>query len=363
MRREFVYNKQQDMQPQQKQKQEGWKEMLRKLQENAPPRKWLALSMAVCLCLFGVYGLLRRPQAAVSQGEPVYLRVEPGMNTAQVAALLEANRIVDSAETFRLRAKFSGLSQSLKAGNYVFVTGMPYSEVIAILTSGKSVDFRITIPEGYTVKQIAALLEEKKLAKAAEIEAEAKRFAPYAYMGSNVAQDYAAEGFLFPDTYYIGEGQSAAEILAAMAGQFDAQFTAEMRARAAELGLSVREVVTLASLVEREALFDDERPVIAQVFLNRLRDSMPLQSCATVQYILGEPKAELTVADTKIASPYNTYLHMGLPPGPIANPGLASLRAVLYAAPTEYLYFVADKHGRHHFSKTYEEHLRAIDEV
>lgn len=337
--------------------------MLGKLQEYPLPKRGLILALSVFLLLAGAYGVLRRPEAVVAEGEPVYLRVEPGMNTSEVAALLQENKVIESAYSFRLRAKFGGLDQKLKAGNYVFAVRMPYEEIIGILTSGKSVDFKVTVPEGYTVKQIAALLEKNKLADAAQFEAEAKAFAPYAYMEASQGEDCAAEGFLFPDTYYIGEGQSAKEILTAMAGQFDAQFTPEMRARAEALGLSVREVVTLASLVEREAMLDEERPVIAQVFLNRLHGAMPLQSCATVQYILGEPKAELTVADTKIASPYNTYLHMGLPPGPIANPGLASLKAVLYAEPTEYLYFVADKHGKHRFSKTYEEHLRAIDGV
>lgn len=337
--------------------------MLGKLQERPLPKKGLILALGVFLLLSGVCGMLRRPEPVASEGEPVYLRVQPGMSTSEVAALLEENGVIESASSFRWRAKLSGLDQKLKAGNYVFAVRMPYDAIVDILTSGKSVDFKLTIPEGYTVKQIAALLEEKKLAAAAQFESEAKRFAPYDYMQPNPVEDYAAEGFLFPDTYYIGEDQSAAELLITMAAQFDAQFTPEMRARAQALGLSVREVVTLASLVEREAMLDEERPVIAQVFLNRLRSSMPLQSCATVQYILGEPKAELTVADTKIASPYNTYLHMGLPPGPIANPGLASLQAVLYAEPTDYLYFVADKHGKHRFSKSYEEHLRAIDGV
>lgn len=148
-----------------------------------------------------------------------------------------------------------------------------------------------------------------------------------------------------------------------MADEFDRKFTPEMRRQAETLHLTMEDAVILASLVEKEARIDDDRPVIAQVFMNRLRRSMPLQSCATIQYILGSPKAELSVQDTKIESPYNTYRHMGLPPGPIANPGLASLQAVLFAPPTEYLYFVADKDGRHHFSRTYEEHLQAIDRI
>lgn len=129
------------------------------------------------------------------------------------------------------------------------------------------------------------------------------------------------------------------------------------------MGLSLRDVVIMASLVEKEAKLSEERPLIAGVFSNRVKQSMPLQSCATIQYILGYPKAELSIQDTQIASPYNTYQIMGLPPGPIANPGSAAIKAVLFSDQTDYLYFVADKEGRHHFSKTYEEHLVAINQV
>jgi len=145
--------------------------------------------------------------------------------------------------------------------------------------------------------------------------------------------------------------------------QFDKQFTESMRLKARENGLSIKDVVILASMVETEAQLPSDRPIIAGVFLNRLKQNMPMQSCATIQYILGYPKAELTVQDTEISSPYNTYQHMGLPPGPIANPGIASINAVLYPQNTDFIYFVADKQGAHHFSKTYEEHLKAIEQV
>ena len=148
-----------------------------------------------------------------------------------------------------------------------------------------------------------------------------------------------------------------------MTTQFDRQFTEKMRARADEMKLSIKDVIILASLVEKEAQLPADRPIIAGVFLNRLKLDMPLQSCATIQYILGYPKAELTVADTERPSPYNTYQHMGLPPGPIANPGIAAINAVLYPEKTDYVYFVADPKGAHHFSKTYDEHLVAIEQV
>ena len=155
----------------------------------------------------------------------------------------------------------------------------------------------------------------------------------------------------------------AREILLMMAGNFDDRLTADMRQRAADMRLSVFELVTLASLVEKEARFEEDRPVIAQVFLKRLQLGIPLQSDTTIQYLLDAPKEEVTYADTEIESPYNTYQHIGLPPGPIANPGLASIEAVLYPADTDYLYFVADRQGHNHYSRTYSEHLTLVDRV
>jgi UPF0755 protein len=182
-------------------------------------------------------------------------------------------------------------------------------------------------------------------------------------MNTPNAVNFKAEGYMFPDTYRIAAGTSEEQLVKIMVSQFDQQFTPAMRQRAAELGISVRDIIIMASLVEKEARVEKERPIIAGVFYNRLKQSMPLQSCATIQYILGYAKPELTVADTELPSPYNTYLNPGLPPGPIANPGLASINAVLYPAETEYLYFVADKNGSHRFSRTYDEHLAAIDAV
>ena len=168
---------------------------------------------------------------------------------------------------------------------------------------------------------------------------------------------------MFPNTYRITKETTEEEILSMMTLQFDQQFTGSMRTRATEIGLTIKDVMILASLVEKEAQLPSDRPLIAGVFLNRLQQKMPMQSCATIQYILGYPKPELTVLDTEIPSPYNTYQHMGLPPGPIANPGIAAINAVLYSEKTDFLYFVADKQGAHHFSKTYEQHLITIEQV
>ena len=174
---------------------------------------------------------------------------------------------------------------------------------------------------------------------------------------------YAAEGFPFPDTYEINGECDAARIMEIMAENFDRRLTKEMRERAKEMDLSIYELVTLASLVEKEAYHEEDRPIIAQIFLKRLRIGMPLQADPTVQYLLDAPKEDLLYRDTEIESPYNTYQNVGLPPGPIASPGTASLMAVLHPADTNYLYFVADRNGNNYYATNYADHLDLVDRV
>jgi len=214
------------------------------------------------------------------------------------------------------------------------------------------------------VEQIAALLEEKGLARRDRFLALAREYAPFDRESSRPDVKYRAEGFLFPDTYRISKGAGEEEILQTMAGEFQRRFTPELREKARAIGLSAYEAIVLASLIEREVQVAKERPMVARVFLNRLQLGMPLQSCATIQYILGYPKEELTIADTQLPSPYNTYLHPGLPPGPVASPGLASIQAALNPAEGDWLYFVVDgKTGGHRFSRTLAEHEAAIGQI
>lgn len=327
--------------------------------------KYVVLCCLIVLvaAAFGYASYQQTRSVAMERGEKVYVQVKPGMNAAKIADLLYEKGLVDSVIGFRIVAKMDGLDNSLKAGDYALYRGMGYREIIAELVEGKSALFNIMVPEGYTVEQIATLMESRNIAGADEVRQLARDFAPYPYITQEKDCKYRVEGFLFPDTYQVADTQTAQDVFMVMIEQFDRQFTPEMRERAKTLNLTIREVVILASLVEREAQVDEDRPIIAQVFINRIREEMPLQSCATVQYILGTPKVDLSIQDTEIESPYNTYQHMGLPPGPISNPGIASIKAVLFSEPTEYLYFVADKDGKHHFSKTYDEHLNAIDRI
>lgn len=331
---------------------------------NSPVSKKVLIGiLATTILGFGALIGWTLTQPVSSKGEPVLIRIKTGTPTKVIAEDLEKQQLIKNAAVFRFAAKLQGLENSLQAGEYSISPSMPIRQMLIMMSQGQTAYQQITIPEGYTVDQIAELLAEKNLASPTKFKALAKNFAPFPYTTATPNTKYSVEGFLFPDTYRVVRGTSEEELLTMMVNQFDANLTPDIRQRAAELGLSIREVIVLASLVEKEAKLSEEQPIIAGVFANRLKQNMPLQSCATIQYILGYPKAELSIQDTQIASPYNTYQNMGLPPGPIANPGTAAIKAVLAADKTDYLYFVADKQGKHHFSNTYEEHLAAINQV
>ncbi len=301
---------------------------------------------------------------APGDGKSVTVRVKPGMTTGDIAGILWDHGLIRDKNSFLVAAKRAGLDKSLQAGEYELSRNMDVRRMIEVMAKGETVFSQFTTPEGYTVEQIAALLEEKGLARRDRFLTLAREYAPFDREPSRPDVKYRAEGFLFPDTYRISKGAGEEEILQTMAGEFQRRFTPDLREKAANIGLSAYEVVVLASLIEREVQVAKERPMVARVFLNRLQLGMPLQSCATIQYILGYPKEELTIADTQLPSPYNTYLHPGLPPGPVASPGLASIQAALNPTEGDWLYFVVDgKTGGHRFSRTLAEHEAAIGQI
>ena len=236
-------------------------------------------------------------------------------------------------------------------------------EVLSLIVEGKTTRVRFTIPEGFSVRDIAKRLADEGIVDEQEFLKKAEDYRPYDYIERHANTFYACEGFLFPDTYELGTDMDVDTILKEMSSDFDQRLTKKMRQRAAEEHLSLYELVTLASLVEKEARYEEDRPIIAQVFLKRLAIGMPLQSDTTLQYLRNDPKEDLSLEDTKVDSPYNTYQHEGLPPGPIASPGLAAIEAVLYPASTEYLYFVADRQGHNHYSTNYADHLALVEQV
>ncbi|MDF2502243.1 MAG: putative aminodeoxychorismate lyase [Anaerosporomusa subterranea] len=337
------------------------------LQTKPQIRRWLLPAVLALLMLTGLLGgrkvyELAQPISAGSAAA-VMITVKPGMSTQEIGQVLYEKNLIRSVSLFRMVARLEGMEKSLQAAEYSFSPNMSVRHIVGMLARGEVAYRQFTVPEGYTIDQIAALLAEKNLADAAMFKEAAKVLRPYEYIQAGADIVYPVEGFAFPDTYRVARGVTEPQLLKMMLYQFNDRFTPEMKERARQMDLSLRDVIILASLVEKEAQVESERPIIAAVFMNRLKLEMPLQSCATIQYILGYPKPELTIQDTQIPSPYNTYLNMGLPPGPIANPGIDSIKAVLYPAATDNLYFVADKNGVHHFSKTYEQHLAAIAQV
>ena len=300
----------------------------------------------------------------LATGENILITVEPGMTNADIATLLQNKKMINSPVFFRLQSKFARMERSLQAGEYEIVSGMSNWEIIDLFSKGQVRHKTLTIPEGFTIEQIAKKIEESGLGSAEEFKKAAKDYAPYSYMEtSNNNVIFKAEGFVYPSTYYLSPGSSEKEILAIMVKEFDTQLTEDIRQKAKDKNMSIRDLVNLASLVEKEAVFPEERPVIAGVFLKRLQIQMPLQSDTTIQYILGVQKKEISIADTKIDSPYNTYLYAELPPGPIASPSISTINAVLDPKQTNYLYFVADLEGHHHFTETYQDHLKEIERI
>ncbi|GAW94215.1 aminodeoxychorismate lyase [Calderihabitans maritimus] len=286
--------------------------------------------------------------------------IRPGSTAGEIARLLREKEIIRSKVVFELYARIKNLDKNLQAGEYIFSPNQSVPEIVAKLVRGDVKTYSFTIPEGYTVEQIASMLakmglvdEEKFLQLAREGDF------PYSFLQGGENANYRLEGFLFPDTYNVPKGLTEEKIIELMLRRFAEVYTPELRRRATYLGFTDREIITLASIIEKEAKLDAERPLVSAVFHNRLERNMRLQSCATVQYLLEEPKEVLTYDDLNIESPYNTYRHEGLPPGPIGSPGRASIEAALYPSDVPYLYFVAKKDGSHIFSTTLTEHNRA----
>lgn len=293
-------------------------------------------------------------------GDSIVLEVPEGSGTAQIASLLEENQLIKSGFVFRLKSKISGYDGEFKAGTYTFSQNMTMKDIMKIIMGGRSIGETFQIIEGLSINQIAASLEEQGIVDADAFMDEAQNGEfDYAFMKYLPDGPNRLEGFLFPNQYEAPIDADAHQIIDIMLNQFDKVFPEADYGKAEELGLDVYDVVIVASLIEREVREDSERPKVASVVYNRLDLGMKLEFCSTVQYILGEPQAVLSIADTQIPSPYNTYLNAGLPPGPICSPGEAAINAALNPEDTTYLYFVL-KSGdatTHNFSSTYAEFL------
>jgi len=317
----------------------------------------LVLAVAVWAVFFASAG-------NTTVGDPVQIEVAAGASTAEIARDLVDAGVIGNANSFRVQARLSGADGKLKVGVYDLATGMSNREVLGALQAGPRVKYvSVTIPEGYVATQIADRLEKQagiprteflELASGGADEFVGEH--PYladAYKGS-------LEGYLFPKTYRIRVGASARDVIEMMLRQFDTEMKAVDVSGAATRGLSRHELVVLASMVERESKLDGERPLVSSVIHNRLARNMLLEIDATIEYVLPGNRFRLTYRDLRIDSPYNTYRRRGLPPGPISNPGLASLQAAASPADTDYLYYVlTGKDGSHTFTDNKADFLKA----
>ena len=291
-------------------------------------------------------------------GADVVVTIPKGSSTSAIADSLRARGVIDNPIKFRLLARLLGFDRKLRHGRYTLPTGSEELSVLRLLTEPGRTSIMVTIPEGFRLNQIADLLEQNEVCPAADFIAACQDRVLLSSLGIPLN---SAEGYLFPDTYDLELGAQASDVVRVLAARFHEVFE-ELRLEHAPVLDDARTVI-LASIIEREVALEDEVPVVAGIFLKRLKLGIPLQSCATVQYLLPEPRECLTIQDTRIESPYNTYLHPGLPPGPISSPGRRALRAAMRPAETEYLYFVAKGDGSHIFSRTLREHESAKHRV
>ena len=336
--------------------------MVKKTKKKMKGRLSRLVSLAALLLVLalGVDAVVFLALPPAFRGTETSVVVEKGSTFKEVVQVLDEEGLLRSPAKFSLMARILGVTERVQAGEYTLNTAMIPPVILRKLVTGDVVKYRITIPEGYTVRQIAFRLEEKGIIPGQE-EFLAEAFSPDSAAGLGITGK-SVEGYLFPDTYLFPKGVVPAEIIKTMVSRFTKVYTPAFSQRAAKLGLTDREVVTLASIIEKETGVASERPLISAVFHNRLKRGMPLCSDPTVIYGIADFDGNLRKRDLTTLTPYNTYMIQGLPPGPIANPGEASIFAALYPAPVNYLYFVSRNDGSHHFSTTLREHNKAVQQ-
>ena len=318
----------------------------------------LVLAVVLFVALVSVRLFLAWNTPAEDPGRKVAIEIPSGATLILAAEKLHDEGVIRSVKSFVLLGKIKGLTGKVQAGELEFRTDMTPAEVLNVLSSGKAVAYSVTVPEGFTVRQIAALLDSKGLGDEHHFLSLAED--PVFSKSLGVPAD-RLEGFLFPDTYFWPKGMPEEELLSRMVARYRKVFDDSMKRRAQEMGMTELEVVTLASIVERETGVYSERPMVSAVFHNRLKKGYRLQTDPTVIYGLGPAfDGNLTKVQLRKDTPYNTYTRKGLPPGPIANPGEAALKAALYPEDAPYLYFVAKGDGSHVFSRNLVEHNRAV---
>ena len=288
------------------------------------------------------------------------ITVPMGASMRIAADSLETAGVIGSARAFRLYAKLTGRDRSIKAGTYLLDRGASWNEIIKALVEGRGIVLTVTIPEGWDLNTIIPAVADTMKVSAASLDSATRDTALIHRLDVPTP---TLEGYLFPETYLIPEGSDALPIVRRLVSEFERRWKPEWNDQLKKLGMTRHQVVTLASIIEKEARVATERPTISAVYHNRLKRGMLLQADPTIQYALGKHTARVLYRDLEVKSPYNTYKNVGLPPGPICNPGKASVDAALQPARTSYLYYVAQPDGSHLFSSTYAEHKANIARV
>ncbi len=331
-----------------------------KTKKAAGSRKIVIGVVAVAVVLLAAVFLMMTSTAPVDADneELIMVTIEQGETANQIIAKLKENGIIENETAFKLYLKTNDVGSKLRAGSYQLSPSMTTEEIVDELLTGVGEMVHFTIPEGYTLRDIADLFVAKNIMSADTFWELVRTYdiSGYEYMQGCPDNDHRLEGFLFPDTYYVAKDTAPEKVFGMMLDRF-AEVWNDLPAN--ESGLSSYETVILASMVESEARFDEERPTIASVYLNRMEIDMPMQCDATILYAMPERKTQLYYSDYKYESIYNTYLHPGLTPTPISNPGLKSLEAAMQPEQTDYLYYLWDRvdEDGHVFSTTYEQHL------
>lgn len=322
---------------------------------------FIGIPLLIAFCIAsGLYFELKMfasTPANKSAADPFIINVRPGQTLNTTADILYRENIIKNAMKFVLIARIKGYEKRLKAGEYLLSAAMTPLQLLDIMVKGAVKLHKLTIPEGYNLYQIADLVDTANLGTKTDF---IQAVTDPARVRQNGLEGETFEGYLFPDTYFFPKEVTIEGLIAAMVKRFWTVFVPEWQARAKELGLTVHQVVTLASIIEKETGAGFERPIISSVFHNRLKKKMRLETDPTVIYGIEDFDGNLTREHLTTPTPYNTYKIWGLPIGPIANPGGASLEAALYPDDTKYLYFVSRKDSTHQFSTNLKQHNRAV---
>ncbi len=316
----------------------------------------LAIVCVAAGVIFELHTYAETP-ANVNAQDNVIIRVRPGQTLTSTANILQQANLVKSRLKFILIARIKGMDKHLKAGEYLLSAAMPPRKILEIMVKGAVNLHKLTVPEGYNISQIAVLVENANFGSKDNF---IKQATDPGLASKNGIAASSLEGYLFPDTYLFPREVTIEKIISTMVNRFRSIFTTEWEKRAKNLGFTVHQVVTLASIIEKETGAAFERPIISSVFHNRLKKNMRLESDPTVIYGIKNFDGNLTRKHLSTKTPYNTYKIRGLPAGPIANPGRASLEAALFPDKTVYIYFVSKKDNTHYFSKTLAEHNQAV---